>query len=243
MIHFHGTPMTPASDAARVLRGRHALISYAHPEQMELVSEVCQSFCLDNGAFTAWKSGRRCTDWAGYYAWVERWRTHPGFEFAIIPDVIDGDEDDNDALLVECPFDTDMVPVWHMHESLDRLDGMARSWPRIAIGSSGIYRQVKSELWWRRIAETMDVLCIGGRPRTKLHGLRMLDPDVFTRLPLASADSTNVARNMGLDQKWRGSYAPTTAAGRGAALCDRIESLQSAPIWRITEPESLPLFA
>jgi len=35
---------------------------------------------------------------------VEEWRRHPGFDWAIIPDVIDGDEAANDALVTAWPF-------------------------------------------------------------------------------------------------------------------------------------------
>jgi hypothetical protein len=49
----------------------------------------------------------------------------------------------------------------------------------------------------------MRVCCdASGMPRTRLHGLRMLNPELFSQLPLSSADSTNVARNVQLDRKW-----------------------------------------
>src|SRR5262249_34967738 len=35
--------------------------------------------------------------------WIEAWRNHPGFDFAIIPDVIEGSEEENDDLLAEWP--------------------------------------------------------------------------------------------------------------------------------------------
>jgi len=42
----------------------------------------------------------------------------------------------------------------------------------------------------------MEVCCdADGMPKTKLHGLRMLDPVIFSHMPLSSADSCNVARN------------------------------------------------
>ena len=66
---------------------------------------------------------------------------------------------------------------------------------------------------------------------TKLHGLRMLDTDVFTRFPFASADSTNVARNIGIDSRWNGSYKPPSKAARGIVLAERIEAFQSPAVW------------
>lgn len=230
MIHYHGSPLTPEHAAAQVYAGRHAMVSFAHPAQLPLIADVCQSFALDNGAFSAWRSGKPVSDWEPFYKWVDEWRRHPGFDWYLIPDVIDGDEDANDELIATAS-PNDGVPVWHLHESLDRLEKLAFHWPRVAFGSSGEYATVGSPQWWHRMAEAMDVVCDGGRPCVKLHGLRMLSPRIFTRFPFASADSTNVARNTGLDGKWRGTYAPTSPAIRGIVLASRVEAMQSAPRW------------
>lgn len=199
MIHYHGGPITPLAVADVVWRGRHAFISYENPDQLPLAAAVAQSFALDNGAFSAWSTGR-ALDVQGYAEWVREWMRHPGFDWALIPDVIDGSEEDNVAMIAQwrdlgMPFSVS-VPVWHLHESLERLAYMTVAWPRIAIGSSGEYATVGSEAWWHRMDEAMRVVCDEhGRPKTKLHGLRMLDPRVFQYLPLSSADSTNTARN------------------------------------------------
>jgi hypothetical protein len=55
MIHYHGLPITPATAAAKVMTGRHAFVSFAHQQQLDVALEVCQSFALDNGAFSAWR--------------------------------------------------------------------------------------------------------------------------------------------------------------------------------------------
>lgn len=74
------------------------------------------------------------------------------------------------------------------------------------------------------------------RPICKLHGLRMLNPVIFSKLPLASADSTNVARNIGIDGAWRGTYQPHSKETRALVLTERIEahnslgSLPSEPV-------------
>lgn len=66
-------------------------------------------------------------------------------------------------------------------------------------------------------------------PITKIHGLRMLNKDIFTHVPLSSADSTNVARNIGIDKSWVGSpYAPASKETRTQVLVERIESFNSA---------------
>lgn len=232
MICYHGTPMSgPAFKAAKILAGRDAMVSFYAPDQLEVAAEVCRSVVLDNGAFSAWRSGNPVTDWSGYYEWVSHWMRHPSVAWACIPDVIDGDEEQNDALLLEWPFPHFGVPVWHLHESLGRLRGLASAYPIVALGSSGEYAQIGQPAWWTRIAEAMEAVCTDGQPATKLHGLRMLDPTLLAHLPLSSADSTNVAQNIGLDMKWSHPYAPRSIDVRAAVIMDRIESHAKASRW------------
>jgi hypothetical protein len=214
---------------ARFLTGRHALIPFNRPEDIGTAAEVCQSFCVDNGAFGAWKAGEPIEDWTAYYEFLDLWHRHPAFDWALIPDVIDGNEDDNDELMDEWPGHIEGVPVWHLHESLDRLARLA-TWPRIALGSSGEWPEPGRERWWERISEAMEVLCEDGRPRCKIHGLRMLDPAIFTRIPFASADSTNAVRNSSSYSRF-GPYLPPNASTRMAIIAERIEKHQSAAVW------------
>lgn len=232
MIHYHGTPMTPAADMARAFAARHAMVSYEDPRQIEVAAEICQSVVLDNGAFSAWRQGKPY-DFGGFTAWAAKWVRHPCVEWAVIPDVIDGNEAQNDALLDDWPLPASVsVPVYHMHEDIGRLVRLAERFPRVALGSSGEYATVGSDQWWARMADMMDAICDDeGRPLVKLHGLRMLDPGVFSKLPLASADSTNVARNVGIDSAWRQSYAPDSRAMRALILMERIERHASAAYW------------
>lgn len=232
MIHYHGSPITPDTAAVQILAGRHAMVSFAHPSQMALVAGVCQSFTVDNSAFSLWKQGKTI-DYDAFYRFVDDWSTHPGYDWACVPDVIDGSEDVNDRLLEQWPFTTLLgMPVWHVHESLERLLRIGEQFGRVALGSSGQYAQVGTPLWQARMIEVMDVICVKGRPVFRLHGLRMLNPKVFTRFPFASADSTNIARNIGIDKHWRrGNYLPPTKAARGIVMALRIENQQSAETW------------
>jgi hypothetical protein len=59
----------------------------------------------------------------------------------------------------------------------------------------------------------------------------MLDPGVFSKLPLASADSCNVARNVGIDVHWRGPYTTQSRYVRATVLMERIEKHASAAYW------------
>lgn len=234
MIHYHGTPITPNRAARDVLARRHGFVSYARPDQIALVAEICQSFALDNGAFSAWKRGA-VMPWDRYYDFVLEWSMHPGFDFAVIPDVIDGSEKENDRLVDDWPLPREYgVPTWHMHESDERLCRLASEWPRVALGSSGDFSSVGSRAWWGRMGKAMDALTgdTGGKSPCKLHGLRMLNPTVFSHLPLASADSTNIARNIGLDVKWdKGYLKGLSRAARAAVLADRVEAHASASAW------------
>lgn len=222
MIHYHGGPITPESCAHRAWYGRHAFISWAEPRQIELAASICQSFALDNGAFSLWKSGA-AVDWDSYYGWCEQWLSHPACDWAIIPDVIGGTEDENNELVFKWPHGTRGVPVWHLNESIDRLEYLAEWWPRIALGSAAEYDVATPSKCVARLREALPVISANGRPLVKLHGLRMLRPEIIEHVPLSSGDSTNVARNIGLDKRWTGSYAPATKETRVDVLVERIE--------------------
>lgn len=230
LIHYHGGPITPDTCAIRAWAGRHAFISYADQRQIGLAAEYCQSFALDNGAFSFWNAGKD-VDWDGFYQWVEEWRCHPGFDFAVIPDVIDGTEEENDALLEAWPFPAHQgAAVWHVNESIDRLVMLAKKWPRVCIGSSGEYDVTKKEAFLQRAHEAFSqIVNANGQPICKVHGLRMLNPEIFSKLPLSSADSTNVARSIGMDNDWRGQYSPRSKETRASILVERIEAHNSAP--------------
>lgn len=189
---------------------------------------------FDSGAYSYWQAGQGEIDIKAYADWVHEWKHHPGFDFCIAPDKIDGTEDDNRKLIAIwqqeglLPYS---VPVWHLHESLEYLQYLVVAYRRIAFGSSGIYSEPGSDAWWGRMHEAMEVVCKDGRPQTKLHGLRMLNPTIFSHIPLSSADSTNVAVNIGIDSRWTGSYQPLTPGMRALVLKDRIEAHASAPRW------------
>lgn len=231
MIHYHGLPITPNDAALSAISGGHAFVSYRYPEQSSLAIDTCQSFAVDNGAFSAWKAGSPVRYWRPYYEWVETVCRFPGFDFAVIPDVIDGTERQDDHLVDNWPHGNLGSPVWHMHETIDRLMRLCEEWPRVCLGSSGRYATVGTRPWKDRMAEAMNAVTIEGLPVTKLHGLRMLNPRVFTRLPLNSCDSTNIARNIGIDKAWRGTYTPPSKSSRARLLRERIESHNGAPYW------------
>jgi hypothetical protein len=68
-------------------------------------------------------------------------------------------------------------------------------------------------------------------PKARLHGLRQMDPTIFSHIPYASVDSTMVARNIGIDSAWRGPYQPPSKEVRALVLRQRIELHASAARW------------
>lgn len=230
MIHYHGTPITPETVAVKILKGRHAFISFSDYRNINLAAQHCQSFALDNGAFTFWKQGIQ-PNWEAYYAWVLKWMHHPRFDFAIIPDVIGAGEEQNDELLSQWPESLKHIgcPVWHMDESEERLYKLATNYPRVAIGSCAEFDVSSPNKCVAKLEEALQwIITAEGYPVTKLHGLRMLNPKIFTKIPLSSADSTNIARNIGIDSAWKGTYQPKSRETRAAILAERIESENSS---------------
>ncbi|MDP4005121.1 hypothetical protein [Methylobacterium sp. NEAU K] len=226
MIHYHGTPITPVA-ALYQLAGRHFCVSHARPEQVGRVHEIGQSVMLDNGAFSKWKRGAE-TDWPAFYAWCDRWLGFPT-TWAVIPDVIDGGSQLQDALLREWPFGHRGAPVWHMDEPLPRLLRLCSKWPRVCIGSTAEYRKVMSDLWRRRMDECWNALAREHRHLPWVHMLRGMQCS-GEPWPFASADSTDIAQN-----HWRPQNTP-----RGMA--DGWDALQTPGAWS-PRPEQMELGA
>lgn len=238
MIHYHGTPCGGTREnAARFMRGRHILIPFLRPEDLATAADVCQSMIFDNSAWTAEQQGISI-DFPKYIDFCYGWYQHPAFDWAIIPDVIGGTEEENDALIESWPRDIPGAPVWHLHESLERLASLCANWRHVCLGSSGQWGTPGTSAWWGRMSEAMGAICNPeGRPPCRLHGLRMLSPTIFTRLPLASADSTNAVRN-GCSIGRFGSYPAPSLGGRMNTIADRIEAHQSAARWESVTMES-----
>ncbi|WP_249554193.1 hypothetical protein [Shewanella sp. 8A] len=245
MIHYHGTPISgPQQDKSRFYLGRHALIPFLYQNDLPIVQECCQSFILDNSAFSHWKQGGEISV-IDYAKWVQSLENHPSFDWCIIPDKIDGTEDENIALIEEWQsigIEALSVPVFHLHESIDYLSYLIDKFRIIALGSSGEWSSPGTSSWWIRMEQIMDVLCdSAGRPKRKIHGLRMLDPNIFSHLPLSSADSANAGINAGSIKRF-GMYTPPTAAQRAEVIASRIEQYNSSPLFIKNEIERNPEF-
>jgi hypothetical protein len=240
MIHYHVTPIGGTTVAfSRIMHSKFALVSFARPDQLNLVLEYCSGFILDNGAFSAWKRGEQI-DWNDYARWVKELSSHPGYQFSILPDVINGTEEENDELLQQYKLPCG-VPVFHQGESLARLNRLAQSYSTVAISS--VEKSIPSisfNSWINGVFQSLtDEL---GVPRVKVHGLRMLNPEIFTRFPFASADSSYLGQTCADEGKFTGSLRPISTEVRGAVLLDRVESYQSPGRYIPPKEEQLDLF-
>jgi hypothetical protein len=192
-IHYHGIPLTP-KEMLYDMAGKHVCISYATHTRFQLMFclDKCQSIMFDNGAFSIHQNGG-VLDVKAFCKWVDPMLIHP--HWAVCPDVINGTEDDQRAMLKQWPFDRFLsAPVWHLGLSLDYLIELADNWPRICFGSSQQYWKVGGSDWKRRMEQAVNELSKRTSVDPWIHGLRMMD-QVDKGWPLASVDSVNVARN------------------------------------------------
>lgn len=196
-IHYHGCPITPRL-TLHELGGRFFCNSFAEPRDTEVCHRIGQGNMLDNGAFTAWTQGR-APDWQAWATWAERWLEYPT-TWAVLPDSIDGGEEENDRLLHWCLKvrtwrSEQLAPVWHLHEPIDRLLRLIVGYGKVCFGSSGQYRVIGSPSWHRRVSEAFDAISLrhdGLMPW--VHMLRGMSL-AGSQYPFASLDSTDVARN------------------------------------------------
>lgn len=237
MIRFHGSPISGGDKSQLAFQGKHACISFANQEALGLICELAHSFCLDNGAYTYFESGEEFP-LVEFADWIEKWHRHPGFSHYFIPDIIGGTEGDNDQLrrqwqsMVSAEIYEKGYPVWHMSESLYYLGRLMDRHKGIAIGGSVGEYELDTPKWWSKISEAMGLLCgPDGRPVVRIHGLKMLSANILSQIPLSSADSTNVARHAGSDDRWRGAYVPASKKQRALAMMDRIDNHATASRW------------
>lgn len=221
-MHYHGGPFTPIR-ALYELAGRCLCVSFGRPEQIERTKEIAQIIMKDNGAFKFHNADKRAgreptdRDWKPYYEWVER-HHRPG-DWAVVPDVIDGGSQLQDALVREWPFSQEMgAPVWHMDEPIARLRRLCDEWPRVCIGSTAEYWEIGTHRWHERMTDTFNQLCQGRRFLPNIHMLRgmSLAGGIY---PFGSMDSTDIAQNHHRPQNTPRSMA------------DRWDALQCPAIW------------
>lgn len=218
-IHYHGTPITPLT-ALYQLAGSSFCVSYARPEQVKHCHDIGEQVMLDNGAFSAWRTGK-VVDWPGYYSWADKWLDYRS-TFAVIPDVIDGGEELQDELLKQWPHGSRGAPVWHMDEPIARLLRLIDRWPIVCIGSTKEYATVLSQTWCDRMDEIWNAIAHTHARTPDIHMLRGMQC-VGRRWPFTRVDSTDIARNHA---------RPNNVAWE---MAGRWNPIQCPPKWKTTQ--------
>lgn len=225
VMHYHGTPITPRS-VLYELAGRNFCVSFAEPRDVEVCHRIGQSVMLDNGAFSVWKQGV-VLDWNEWSQWVEPWLDYRT-TWAVLPDSIDGDEDENDRLLAYFGvLSSQGVPVWHLHESLARLARLVDRYHRVCFGSSGDYAIVGSVGWSRRVGEAFDALADEFGRVPWVHMLRGMAL-AGSEFPFASVDSTDIARNHNRPQNGARKMAERWDAIQCPARWQKVDQMELA---------------
>jgi hypothetical protein len=242
-LHYHGTPITP-NHVMLSMAGRCFCVSFYRPDQVELAHQIGQSVMLDNGAFSAWKQSEKRVRaglspimfdqayWGRFHAWADIWLAAPN-TWAVIPDVIGGGSQEQDALIREWPHGERGAPVWHMDEPVSRLLRLLEKFPRVCIGSTAEYRVVLSPAWVRRMDQAWNEIAKHHRRTPTVHMLRGMQL-VTQEWPFASVDSTDIAQNHNRPQnaarlmadRWDAGQAPAAWACR-AAQTDMLDEIEA----------------
>ena len=207
----HGTPIPPRRLLPQ-LRGGSFCVSYMNPEQLndciDLVGDD-QILILDNGAFTAWRQGLTldAAHWNGFYAWANEAMARCPQAVAVIPDVIEGSEQDNLQMIAQAlrddrlEFPERSMAIWHMNESIDQLERLFRIFNFVGFGSCRQYdiaRHSSNSPYSERVQEIWAFMqywqanhCMLETPW--IHMMRGLG--VLHKIGFDSADSCNIAIN------------------------------------------------
>lgn len=222
-MHYHGTPISPRT-VLHTLAGRHFCVSYADHRDVETCHQIGQSVMLDNGAYSVWKRGHT-VDWDAWAEWATHWLEFPT-TWAVLPDVIDGDEEANDELLARFSLMNrqKVAPVWHLHESLDRLGQLVMDYDRVCFGSSGAFARVGSPAWHRRISEAFDGIADPDGRVPWIHMLRGMSLSGGP-YPFASVDSTDIGQNHNRPQNTAREMADRWDALQCPARWERVDQL------------------
>lgn len=223
-IHYHGTPLTPR-DQLWLMAGKCFCVSFANKADADICLRIGQAVMWDNGAFSFREKGG--LDPHAFARWVDPRLGHP--HWAVIPDVIDGSEQEQRELVAQWPHRKEFsAPVWHMGLEIDWLLELADAFPRLCFGSTKQYWQVGSDAWARRADEAFNALDRRGL-KPWVHMLRGMAV-TGKRWPFASVDSVNVARN----------FKDTDSCPE--AMARVIDAVQCPVTWK-TRPQQMDLIA
>ena len=215
-LTVYGLPLNPMP-LLEQLAGASFCVSYAtrgklgkQLDQAIALVGADQLLLVDNGAFTAWKSGVDTMNdesyLDGFAGWANDILARCPQAVAVLPDVIDGTHEQNAQLALETmgmfPEGRSM-PVWHMHEPIAYLIYLCESFGYVGIGSSAQYSSPDNPLWKERIVEAMAAIAQWeietGEVRPRIHMMRAQSKAHLYGFDFS--DSTNVAVNHGRQRR------------------------------------------
>lgn len=202
VVHYHGGPIWGGDEIVSALyKDGGALVSFRRTDQIKKIAKLKCSLVLDNGAFSTWRANNDDdfdwdAHWTKYYMFVLKWIGR--IDWFVVPDVIEGTEQENDDLVSKVPssLKSKAVPVWHSNESISRLLRLCEKFSLVAIGCCGDETIIRSKSWVLKMDEVFNEIYIKRNMDVNIHGLRMLDGRALSKYPFYSADSTNVAINV-----------------------------------------------
>ena len=110
---------------------------------------------------------------------------------------------------------------------------MVERYPRIAIGSTQGF-ELKTMRFFNEMRKIFEVICDrDGVPQAKVHGLRMLDPEIVEKFPFSSCDSATASIKSMFDKEWKHRFWPQSKAGRAALVADYLERVQSPSFYQL----------
>lgn len=185
-VYFVGPPGADFATFQQQMQGKRVLYSFATCQGRD-IPEGAAGYCLDSGAFTAWKQGRRI-DMDRLLAWYER---HDTADFKLALDVIGGSEaDQKENLRIMEQGGQAVVPVFHGPglESWRWFDELCERYPLVAVGA--VTPRNTSEATERWLRQIFNRVCDQktGVPRVRIHGLRMCVR--MSQFPFASVDGS-----------------------------------------------------
>ena len=170
-VYFVGPPGSDFVTWEQQMEGRRVLYSFATCHGLDVPAGAV-GYCLDSGAFTAWKQ-KRTIDIDRLTSWYER---HDTADFKLTLDVIGGSESDQkENLRILERNGVDVVPVFHgpRLESWKWFDELCERYPLVAIGS--VIPSNTSPLVTHWLQQIFNRVCDKDteQPRVRIHGLRM----------------------------------------------------------------------
>lgn len=241
----HGTPVTPKR-LLETLRGESFCVSFADPRDLDRCIELVgddQILILDNGAFTHWRAGKGAIDRDAFWAWANAAQRRCPQAVAVIPDVINGTEEENllemsYALrdgLAEFPERT--MSIWHLNESEEQLAIHLKLCNFVGMGSCAEFdvtgkRPMKEAYLARmqQVYEAREAIAAVYDRKPWIHLMRGLG--IFSKVAWAdSADSTNVAMN---HNRYKAEHGDDRVRWKAASIAAPIQAAAAAiPLRRV----------